>query len=152
MSAFQPANPDYAERIRDSFARQGLMGHLGARLTRIEPGVVEIELPFRDEVTQQHGLFHGGATGAIADTAAGYAAFSLVPAEATMLTVEYKLNLMAPAEGELLIATGRVVKPGRTLTICEIEVVVVKNGAPTICARGLETMIRLDGRPDRRSG
>ena len=152
MSAFQPVDPDYAARIRDSFARQGMMGHLGARLARIEPGVVEIELPFRAEVTQQHGLFHGGVTGAIADTAAGYAAFTLIPADATMLTVEYKINLMAPADGEMLIATGRVVKPGRTLTICEAEVVVVKNGTRTICARGLETMIRLDGRPDRPSG
>jgi len=152
MSAFQPVDLDYAARIRDSFARQGMMGHLGARLARIEPGVVEIELPFRTEVTQQHGLFHGGVTGAIADTAAGYAAFTLIPADASMLTVEYKINLMAPADGEMLIATGRVVKPGRTLTICEAEVVVVKNGARTICARGLETMIRLDGRPDRPSG
>ena len=152
MSRFQPVDPDYAARIRDSFDRQGAMRHLGARMTRIVPGEVEIELIFRPELTQQHGFFHGGITGAIADTAGGYAAFTLIPAAATMLTVEYKINLIAPADGEKLIATGRVVKPGRTLTICEMEVAAVKDGATTVCARGMQTLIRLDGRPDRPGG
>jgi len=152
MSRFEPADPDFAARIRDSFARQGAMGHLGARMTRIVPGVVDIELAFRPELTQQHGFFHGGITGAIADTAGGYAAFTLIPADATMLTVEYKINLIAPADGERLVATGRVVRPGRTLTICEIEVSAVKDGASTVCARGMQTLIRLNGRPDQPGG
>ena len=149
MSQFEPVNPDYAARIRDSFARQGAMAHIGAQITRVEPGVVEIEIPFRPELTQQHGFFHGGITGTIADTAGGFAAFTLIPVEASMLTVEFKINLIAPANGDKLIATGRVVKPGRTLTICELEVAAIKDGAPTVCARGLQTLIRLDGRPDR---
>ena len=149
MSHFEPANPDYAARIRDSFSRQGAMEHLGAQITRIEPGVVEIELPFRPELTQQHGFFHGGVTSAIADTAGGFAAFTLIPADASMLTVEFKINLIAPANGDKLVATGRVVKPGRTLTICELDVAAVNGGTPTICARGLQTLIRLNERPDR---
>lgn len=152
MSRFEPADADYAARIRDSFSRQGAMSHLGARMTRIMPGEVVIELNFRPELTQQHGFFHGGITGAIADTAGGYAAFTLIPADATMLTVEYKINLIAPADGEKLIAIGRVVKPGRTLTICEMEVAAVKDGAVTVCARGMQTLIRLNGRPDRSGG
>lgn len=152
MSRFQPVDPDFAARIRDSFARQGAMSHLGAQMMRVEPGEVEIELAYRPEVTQQHGFFHGGVTGAIADTAGGYAAFTLIAADATMLTVEYKINLIAPADGEKLVATGRVVKPGRTLTICEIEVSAVKGGVTTICARGMQTLIRLEGRPDRPAG
>ena len=149
MTRFEPADPDYAARIRGSFARQGAMGLLGAQITRIEPGLVEIELPFRPELTQQHGFFHGGVTGAIADTAGGFAAFTLIPAAATMLTVEYKINLIAPADGDRLVATGRVLKSGRTLAICELEVAAVKAGTATICARGLQTMVRLDERPDR---
>ena len=149
MKQFEPADPDFAARIRASFTRQGAMGHLGARMTRVEPGEAEIELAFRPELTQQHGFFHGGITGAIADTAGGYAAFTLIPADATMLTVEYKINLIAPADGEKLVATGRVVKPGRTLTICEIEVTAVKAGVATLCARGMQTLIRLNKRPDR---
>lgn len=149
MTGFQAVNTDYAARIRDSFARQGAMQHMGARLGRIEPGLVDVELPFRPELTQQHGFFHGGITSAIADTAGGFAAFSLVPADATMLTVEYKINLIAPAAGDKLIATGRVLKPGRTLTICALEVVAVTGAAATVCAQGLQTMLRLDGRPDR---
>lgn len=149
MSQYEPVNPDYSARIRDSFARQGAMSHLGAIMTRVEPGSVDIELPFRPELAQQHGFFHGGVTGAIADTAGGFAAFTLIPADASMLTVEFKINLIAPADGEKLVATGRVVKPGRTLTICEMEVVAVKDGTSTVCARGLQTLIRLEGRPDR---
>lgn len=149
MSRFEPVDPDYAARIRDSFARQGAMGHLGAQIARIEPGLVHIELPFRSELTQQHGFFHGGVTGAIADTAGGFSAFTLIPAEASMLTVEFKINLIAPADGDKLVAMGRVLKPGRTLTICELEVVAVKDGTSTVCARGLQTLIRLNERPDR---
>jgi uncharacterized protein (TIGR00369 family) len=147
--AFQAEDPNFATRVRESFARQGAMRLIGAELTRIDPGLATIELPYRADLTQQHGFFHAGMTTTIADTAAGYAAYSLFPAESSVLTVEFKINLIAPADGERLVATGRVKKPGRTLTICEFEVVAVKNGAPTMCALGLETLICLAGRPDR---
>ncbi|MBI2316123.1 MAG: PaaI family thioesterase [Betaproteobacteria bacterium] len=148
MASFQPADPDYERRIRASFARQGAMALIGARLGRVAPGVVEIELPFRADLTQQHGYFHAGMTSAIADSAGGYAAYSLFPADSSVLTVEYKMNLIAPADGERLIATGRVRKPGRTLTVCDLEVVAIKGGKATPCALGLQTLICLRGKLD----
>jgi len=145
---FQPADPDFAARVRASFGRQGVMKLIGAVLTRVEPGRATIELAYRPELSQQHGFFHAGMTSTIADSAAGYAAFSLFPAGSSVLTVEFKINLVAPADGERLVATGRVKKPGRTLTICEFEVVALKGGKATVCALGLETLICLAGRPD----
>lgn len=121
---------------------------IGAELTRVEPGRVTIELPYRGELSQQHGFFHAGITSTIADSAGGYAGYTLFPADSSVLTVEYKINLIAPADGERLIATGRVKKPGQTLTICEFEVVAVKHGQPKTCALGLQTLICLHGRPD----
>lgn len=148
-TSFEPADPDFEERVRDSFQRQGIMGLIGARLSLVAPGHVEIELPFRDDLTQQHGFFHAGATSTVADSAGGYAAFSLFPSDASVLTVEYKINLIAPAEGERLRAVGRVLRPGRTLTLCDLEVFAVKAGGSKLCAKGLQTIMRLDGRPDR---
>lgn len=147
-SSFQAPDPDYATRVRASFDRQSIMGLIGARLTRVEPGEVEIELPFRADLCQQHGFFHAGVTSTIADSAGGYAGFSLFPADSSVLTVEFKINLLAPADGELLRAVGRVVKPGRTLTVTEAEVLVVKNGAEKACARMAQTLMCLAGRPD----
>ena len=146
--ALIPKNPDFEECVRDSFSRQGIMELIGARLTRVEPGLVEIELPYRADLTQQHGFFHAGITSTIADSAGGYAAFSLMPAEASVLTTEFKINLLAPAEGELLRAVGRVVRPGRLLTVCEVDVFALKDGAPKPCAKLLETLMCLEGRPD----
>ena len=143
-----PKDPDFEARVRDSFARQGIMELIGARLTRVEPGLVEIELPYRADLTQQHGFFHAGITSTIADSAGGYAAYSLMPAEASVLTTEFKINLLAPADGELLRARGRVVKPGRTLTVCEAEVFAVKDGVATPCAKLLETLMCLEGHLD----
>ena len=143
-----PKNPDFEARVRDSFARQAIMELIGARLTRVEPGLVEIELPYRADLTQQHGFFHAGITSTIADSAGGYAAFSLMPAQASVLTTEFKINLLAPADGELLRARGRVIKPGRTLTVCEAEVFAVKDGRTTPCAKLLETLMCLEGHPD----
>jgi uncharacterized protein (TIGR00369 family) len=147
--SFEPADADFAKRVRASFARQQVMGFIGARLTRVEPGLVEIELPFRRELTQQHGYFHAGITGTIADSAGGYAGYTLFPADSSVLTVEYKMNLLAPADGERLVATGRVVKSGRTLTICELAVVAVRNGKETACAHGLQTLMCMHERADR---
>ncbi len=148
MTDFAPKDPDYAARVRASFARQGFMDLIGAHVTRVEPGLVRIEAPYRADLTQQHGFFHAGVTGAIADSAGGYAGLSLFPTESSVLTVEYKLNLIAPAEGEKLVATGRVIKAGRTLTVCELEVAVVNGSVQTTCATGLQTLFCLHDRPD----
>jgi len=148
---FKAAEPDFAARTRASFARQNVMKLLGARLSRVEPGRVEITLPFRDDLTQQHGFFHAGVTSTIADSAGGYAAFTLFPADATVLTTEYKINLLAPADGQSLRAVGRVVKPGRTLSVCDVEVFVDKGGAERLCAKMLQSLIALSGRSDDRA-
>ncbi len=146
--AFTPKDPGFETRVRASFGRQGIMTLIGARLSRVEPGLVEIELPYRAELTQQHGFFHAGITSTIADTAGGYAAYSLMPAGASVLTTEFKINLLAPADGELLRARGRVLKPGRTLTVCDVDVFAVKDGRATPCAKLLETLMCLEDRPD----
>jgi len=118
---FNPADARFAERIRSSFQRQKAMALIGATLRRVEAGRVEIDLPFRADLTQQKGYVHGGIIGMIADSAAGYAAYSLMPASASLVTVEYKINILAPALGELT-AIGEVVRPGRTLTVARAEV------------------------------
>lgn len=128
------------------------MAHLGARLERVEPGLVEIALPFRPELGQQHGYFHAGVVATVADSAAGYAAFSLMPAESSVLSVEFKVNLLAPADGQRLIARGIVVRSGRTLTVCQMEADVEKDGQRTACMLGQATMMCLPGKPDRPAG
>ena len=148
MKDFTATDPDFAERVRKSFDAQGIMDHIGATLTLIEPGVCEIELPYSDAVSQQHGFFHGGVIGTIADSAGGYAAFGLMDAEDGILTVEYKLNLMAPADGDLLVARGQVVRVGRTLTVARAEVGVVKNGVEVACAAMQQTLMRIVGRAE----
>jgi uncharacterized protein (TIGR00369 family) len=149
---FEARNPAFAAAVRGSFARQGAMAHLGAELIRVEPGYIEIGVSFRQEVAQQHDYFHGGVTATIADTAGGYAAFSLMPAGTTVLTVEYKINLMAPAIGERLVARGRVKRPGRTLTVTEVDVVVVRDGVEVPCAAMLQTVMCLPPGSDRPAG
>ncbi len=148
MPGFEPRNPAYAERVRSSFDRQGIMALIGARLTRIVPGECEIELPYRPDITQQHGYFHGGIIGTIADSAGGYAAFSLMPESSSVLTVEYKMNLLAPGDGDLLIARGNVVKFGRTLVVTRVDAVVVTEGRETLCATLLQTLMTMHGRQD----
>jgi len=148
IQVMSPQDPDFAERVRDSFSRQGIMAHIGATLTRIEAGWCEIELPFRDELSQQHGFFHAGVVSTIADSAGGYAAFSLFPTGSSVLTVEFKINLLAPADGERMRATGKVIKSGRTLTICELQAFAVKGGRETLCAHGMATLMCMLGRSD----
>src|SRR5437762_9388741 len=116
-----PADPEFATRIRASFGRQKAMALIGASLTSVAPGAVEIALPFRDDLTQQKGFVHGGIIGMIADSACGYAAYSLMPPSASLVTVEYKINILAPAKGAL-VARGQVVKNGRSLTVARAEV------------------------------
>jgi uncharacterized protein (TIGR00369 family) len=146
--AREPVSPEVRRRVQASFDRQGLMGHLGARLAHIAPGRVHIVLPSRPEVTQQHGYFHAGATSAIADSAGGYAAFTLFPEDASVLTVEYKINLLAPAVGDRLEAVGTVLKSGLTLTVCRLEVFGVQDGRRSLVAAGQQTLICLAQTPD----
>ncbi|KGO34803.1 MAG: PaaI family thioesterase [Desulfoprunum sp.] len=129
------------KRIKDSFARQTAMATIGASVTRVEKGAVTIELPFRSDLTQQHGFVHAGVVTMIVDTACGYAALTRMPASAAVLTAEYKVNFLSPAEGEKLVARGRVLKPGRTLTVCFGEVHAVKGGKEKLVATMLATMI-----------
>ena len=131
------------QRVRASFDQQGLMRHLGARLAEVTPGRVVITLPSRPELTQQHGYFHAGATSAIADSAGGYAAYTVFPEGTEVLTVEFKINLLAPALGDHLEAVGEVVKSGRTLTICRFEVHGVQEADRTLVAVGQQTLIQL---------
>ena len=152
MSHFIPKNADFEARIRDSFSRQGAMALIGAKLTHVAPGAVDIAVDFRPEVSQQHGFFHGGIVGTAADSAGGYAAFTLMPADASVLTVEYKMNLIAPAEGQRLIAKGRVLKPGRTLTVCHVDVFVERDGREHRCAVLLQTLMTMTGRSDAPKG
>ena len=148
MSRFAPKNPDFEARLRDSFARQGAMALIGAKLAHVAPGAVDISVDFRPDLSQQHGFFHGGIVGTAADSAGGYAAFSLMPANSSVLTVEYKMNLIAPADGTTLIARGRVIKPGRTLTVCNVDVFVVRDGREHHCAILLQTLMSMAGRND----
>jgi len=137
---------DPAERIKASFSKQGLMGTLGATLGTIAPGRVDIELRLSPAISQQHGFVHAGAISAIADTAAGYAALSLMPADTGVLTTEFKINLVAPAAGERIIARGRVVKAGRTLTLAQAEVFAVSDGQEKLIALLTATMMSIKGR------
>lgn len=136
------------QRVRDSFARQALMKHLGASIGQIRRGLVSIHMPFSPLLTQQHGYFHAGASSAIADSAGGYAAFTLFPPKSSVLTVEFKINLLKPAEGDALEAVGKVIRSGRTLTICQLEVLAEKDGARTLVAVGQQTLICMQGRED----
>lgn len=138
-----------AERVRASFDRQSAMRLIRATLPVVEPGRTEIHVPHWDGIEQQHGYVHGGVVGMIADSAAGYAAMTTAPAEATVLTVEYKMNLVAPADGEKLIARGEVVRPGRTLIVTRAEVFAVKAGTETLCALMQQTIMVMHGRTER---
>lgn len=143
------ADPHFAERIHASFERQHAMALIRASLSAVEPGRVEIRLPHWSGVEQQHGFVHGGVVGMIADSAAGYAAMSVVPASASVLTVEYKMNLVAPADGEHLIARGKVVRPGRTLIVTQAEVFAVGEGRETLCALMQQTIMVMHGKAEK---
>jgi uncharacterized protein (TIGR00369 family) len=144
VARFQPQDPHFVARVRASFGRQKAMALIGASLTLVEPGYVEISLPFRDDLTQQKGYVHGGILGMICDSACGYAAFSLMPADCSLVTVEYKINILSPAVGEL-VAKGQVVKPGRTLTVTRGEVFATDGKH---VASMQQTLLMLAGTPD----
>jgi|SRR6185503_9390890 len=144
-----PADPDFEARVRESFSRQRAMATLGVRIARVAPGEVDLELGYRADLTQQHGYLHAGIVTTVLDSACGYAAFTLMPADATVLSVEFKTNLLAPAEGETLLARGRVLKAGRTLTVCEASGVMLSGGREKAVAHMVGTMMALAGKPDR---
>ena len=141
METFHPVDADFEARIRGSFARQAFMSTLGARLTRVAPGEVEIELPFREQLTQQHGFLHAGAVATIVDSACGYSALTLLPPGVAVLTTEYKVNLLAPAAGEVVLARARVIKAGRTLTVARGDAFAVHDGQEKLVATMLATVM-----------
>ncbi|MHA7772452.1 PaaI family thioesterase [Roseibium sp. M-1] len=143
-----PRDPDWETRVRKSFAAQQFMDHLGAKMVHVAPGAVDLELTMRPELTQQHGFFHAGATSSIADSAAGYAALTLFAPGVGVLTSEYKINLLNPAKQQILLARGRVVKPGRTLTIAKADVYGLDDGLQVHVATGLFTLVSVSGVKD----
>ena len=146
VTTFDPQDPGFEARVRASFARQTVMQTLGARLTAVTPGEVEIVLPFRDDLTQQHGFLHAGVVTTIVDSACGYAALSLMPVDTAVLTIEFKVNFVAPAAGEQMHARGRVTRPGRTVTVCAGDVFALRDGQERLVATMLATMMTLRDR------
>ena len=141
MNDFVPRDTEYEARVRASFARQRVMATIGAALARIVPGEVEIELLFREDLTQQHGYLHAGVVAAVVDSACGYAALTLAPAGAEVVSVEFKLNLLAPAVGERFVARARVKRAGRSITVCAGDLFAAAGGAEKAVATMLATMM-----------
>ena len=142
----QPQDPDFEERVRACFARQAFMTTLGARIVSVAPGDVVLELPFHQALTQQHGFLHAGVLAALADNACGFAALSLMPPGAAVMSVEFKINLMAPAAGSIFTAAGRVIRAGRTLTVCSAEVIATNGDQQKVVAVMQATMMSVQGR------
>ena len=142
MSSFQIRDADFERRVRESFARQRVMGLIGASLTRVEPGAVDVVLPYRDDLTQQDGFIHAGILTTLADSACGYAAYTLMPAGSEVLSVEFKVNLLRPAAGEVFVAEARVLKAGKTLTVTRGDVYGRAAGETKLVATMLATMIQ----------
>ncbi|HJQ71559.1 MAG TPA: PaaI family thioesterase [Blastocatellia bacterium] len=141
MQRFDPIDPGFESRVRHGFSLQRLMATIGAQMTVVAPGEVRIELPFNPAWTQQHSYMHAGVITSIVDSACGFAAYTLMPATSGVLTAEYKVNFLSPAKGEIFIAVGKVVKPGRTLTVCNGEVMAVEGGEQKIVAVMQATMM-----------
>jgi uncharacterized protein (TIGR00369 family) len=142
MADFQPSNPNFEAIVRESFSRQTAMTTIGAQMTKVASGEVVIEIPYNPDLTQQNGFMHGGIITAIADSACGYAAYTLMPEGADVLAVEFKINLLAPAAGERFAAHGRVLRPGRTITVSAADVFAHDGGNQTLIASMLATLIR----------
>ncbi len=145
---FVVRSPDFERRVRDSFARQGVMGTLGATLQRVEPGEVEIALDWAPGLTQQHGFLHAGVVSTVLDSACGYAGFTLMEPEAAVLTIEFKVNLLAPARGQRFRMVGRVLKPGRTITVTEGQAFAIDQGREKLVATMNATLMAITGRDD----
>ncbi|HXQ70289.1 MAG TPA: PaaI family thioesterase [Pyrinomonadaceae bacterium] len=139
------SNPKFVEEVKDSFVQQTVMRLIGGELTRVEPGVIEITLPYRADLTQQHGYVHAGIITTIADSACGYAAYTLMPPGSDVLAVEFKVNLLRPAKGERFVARAEVVKSGRTLTVVRADVLALSNDdSRELVAIMQGTMMRLE--------
>jgi uncharacterized protein (TIGR00369 family) len=149
IRSFEPKDPEWEAKTRASFAKQGAMGLIGAQLVELRPGYCEIHLPWREDLTQQHGFFHAGIISTVVDTAAGYAGFTLMPPNSSVLSVEFKLNLLSPGDGEMLIATGEVIKPGKTLVITRGEAYVVKGDKTTHCSTMQQTLMTMHGKAEK---
>lgn len=143
QARFEPRDPNWETRARAVFTRQPLMAYLGATVEALRPGYCEIHVPYKHELTQHNGFFHAGVVAAVVDNAGGGAGATLMPPGADVLTVEFKLNLLAPGVGDLLIAEGHVVKPGKNLVIVRGEVYVVKDGVATHCATMQQTLMTM---------
>jgi uncharacterized protein (TIGR00369 family) len=143
MTDFTPQNPDFAAVVAESFARQGLMKALGVELAEVLPGRCVLMAGHHAGLLQQHGYFHGARIGAMLDCAGGYAGYSLMPAGSEVLTTEYKVNFLAAAQGERLVVRGKVVRPGRTLTVTTAEAFCVQDGTERLCAVMLQSLIRV---------
>ena len=142
--SFEPQDENFEVRVRTSFAQQGIMSLIGATLFRVEPGVVEIEIPWREDLSQQDGYMHAGIVTTILDSACGYAAYTLMPADSSVLSVEFKVNLLAPASGKMIRARGVVKRPGRTLTVCTADAFADGKVCATMLATLICTRPRLD--------
>ncbi len=140
---FSPKDPNFAERVRSSFARQQAMQTLGIEIARLDPGEIELAMPYNSAYTQQHGFMHAGIMTTALDSACGYAAFSLMPADAAVLTVEFKTNLIAPAKGERFAFRAQVVKAGRTLTFCDARAFAIDHGEERLVATMTGTLMAL---------
>ncbi|MDP1740727.1 PaaI family thioesterase [Polaromonas sp.] len=145
---FKPKDEGYAARVRDSFALQGAMATIGAQLAQVEPGRVVIELDWAAGLSQQHGFLHAGMVATALDSACGYAGFSLMPADAGVLTIEFKINLLAPAKGQRFRMVGQVIKPGRTVTVTEGRAYAVDDGREKLIATMGATLMTITGRDD----
>ncbi|GAB3472634.1 PaaI family thioesterase [Polaromonas eurypsychrophila] len=145
---FKPKDEGYAARVRDSFALQGAMATLGASLGAIEPGRVVIELPWAAGLTQQHGFLHAGMVATALDSACGYAGFTLMPEGSGVLTIEFKINLLAPAKGQRFRMVGQVIKPGRTVTVTEGRAYAIDDGREKLVATLGATLMTITGRDD----
>jgi uncharacterized protein (TIGR00369 family) len=141
VTNFEAQDPNFEAKVRASFARQGLMTNIGARIVRVLPGEVDIEVAWREDITQQQGFVHGAVIAAIVDTACGYASFTLMPPGVEVLTVEFKINFMAPAVGDRMIARGRVTRAGKTLTVCTGDAYAIKDGDEKLVATMQATMM-----------
>ena len=147
MAAMLVSDIDFEERVRASFARQKAMATIGAELTQVTPGMVEIEMPFSEELTQQHGFLHAGVISTALDSACGFAAYSLMPADAAVLTIEFKLNLLAPGRGERFLFRGSVTKPGRTIIVADGQAYAFgSNSEAKLVATMTGTMMVVQGR------
>lgn len=146
MLRLEPANSDFARRVQDSFARQGAMHTLGAELSLLEPGAVDVCLDWAPGLTQQHGFLHAGMVSAALDSACGYAGLTLMPADAAVLTIEFKINLLAPAKGQRFRMEGRVLKPGRTITVTEGRAYAIDEGREKLIATMGCTLMCVQGR------